>query len=178
MLWILNEKELLFFFLLPNLIFVLNSPKKRTLNIPFVMNFKWKGTFTFSFNFTESNFCFKFNKKRTLNLPFVMNFKWKGTFTFTFTFTINLPSLILVQKNVSFLKYPNGGGGEVVERNGAGAIFSNFWFFIISDNFQPKGTFWIFSSIISDNFQSKGTYLQKRNYWQSLIYIVAAHSIT
>ena len=82
---------------------------------------------------------------------------------FYFYFYYYLQSLILVQKNVSFLKYPNGGGGEVVERNGARAIFSNFWFSIISDNFQPKGTFEFFSSIISDNFKSKGTFLQKRN---------------
>ena len=128
MLWILNEKELLFFLLQYN-------------------------------TFTESNFCFKFNKKRTLNLPFVMNFKWKGTFTFTFT--INLPSLILVQKNVSFLKYPNGGGGEVVERNGARAIFSNFWFSIISDNFQPKGTFEFFLLLFQIIFNQKELFFKK-----------------
>ena len=57
---------------------------------------------------------------------------------FYFYFYYYLQSLILVQKNVSFLKYPNGGGGKVVERNGARAIFSNFWFFIISDIFNQK----------------------------------------
>ena len=88
-----------------------------------------------------------------------MNFKWKGTFTFTFT--INLPSLILVQKNVSFLKYPNGGGGEVVERNGARAIFSNFWFSIISDNFQPKGTFEFFLLLFQIIFNQKELFFKK-----------------
>ena len=42
---------------------------------------------------------------------------------------------------------------------------------VVDDNFQPKGTFeLLFFSIISDNFQPKGTFLQKRNFWQSLVY--------
>ena len=61
-----------------------------------------------------------------------------GTFTWNWWTFVIFSILILVQKNVLFLKYPNGGGGEVVKTYGACVLLSSFWFLLFQIIFSQK----------------------------------------